>query len=293
MFLSESQPRISFGTTIPFDGLQNSSSSVDQASSSEAVHVMDEQSVLPPSSENKGISEFDQMIADMPDRVWKCNRCLSMSHETLDCRNEIRCKACYRYGHIKHNCLLLKDQSGIKWVRKVAQQVDLVRTPLMEPGKHPSSIDTPPTNDKPSTEQRYSVSHELTPPSPPSFQSTPALNSSHSGKASVGVMETGVLRSTCSWAPSSAHLQPRGELAIFAMEKTLTRRRLVRRTTTETAKDQKTSSRAPAGEERRCAHVSLARFRAGQEGNGQKTMYRPRYPRQGGDQLSLCLPKAA
>jgi hypothetical protein len=28
---------------------------------------------------------------------------------------------------------------------------------------------------------------------------------------SVGVLDTGVSRSTCSWAPSSAHLQPRGE----------------------------------------------------------------------------------
>jgi hypothetical protein len=109
----------------------------------------------------------------------------------------------------------------------------------------------------------------------------------------VGVLDTGVSRSTCSWAPSSAHLQPRGESTTRATKKTLTRRRLVRRTTTETAKDQKTSSRAPAGEERRCAHVSSARFRAEQEDNGQKTAYRPRYPRQGGDQLSLCLPKAA
>jgi hypothetical protein len=63
--------------------------------------------------------------------------------------------------------------------------------------------------------------------------------------------------------------------------------------TTETAKDQKTSSRAPTGEERRYAHVSSARLRAEQEDNGQKTAYRPRYLRQGGDQLSLCLPKAA
>jgi hypothetical protein len=68
---------------------------------------------------------------------------------------------------------------------------------------------------------------------------------------------------------------------------------LVRRTTTKTAKDQKTSSRAPAGEERKHAHVSSARLRAEEEDNGQKTAYRPRYPRQGGDQLSLCLPKAA
>jgi hypothetical protein len=67
----------------------------------------------------------------------------------------------------------------------------------------------------------------------------------------------------------------------------------VRRTTVETAKDQKTSSRAPAGEERDQVHASSACWHAEQEDEGQKTAYRPRYPRQGGDQLSLCLPKAA
>jgi hypothetical protein len=53
----------------------------------------------------------------------------------------------------------------------------------------------------------------------------------------------------------------------------------MRRTTVKTAKDQKTSSRAPAGEERDYVHVSLARLRAEQEDNGQKIAYRPRYPR--------------
>jgi hypothetical protein len=67
----------------------------------------------------------------------------------------------------------------------------------------------------------------------------------------------------------------------------------MRRTTVETAKDQKTSSRAPTGEEMNHVHVSSARWRAEQEDKGQKTAYRPCYPRQGGDQLSLCLPKAA
>jgi hypothetical protein len=64
------------------------------------------------------------------------------------------------------------------------------------------------------------------------------------------------------------------------------------RTTTETTKDQKTSSRASAGEGRDHVHISSARLRAEQEDEGQKTVYRPRYPRQGGDQLSLCLHKA-
>jgi hypothetical protein len=58
----------------------------------------------------------------------------------------------------------------------------------------------------------------------------------------VGVLDTGVSRSTCSWAPSSAHLWPRGESTTQATEKTLMRRRLMRRTTAKTAKDQKTSS---------------------------------------------------
>jgi hypothetical protein len=105
------------------------------------------------------------------------------------------------------------------------------------------------------------------------------LGHRHSGGSpTVGVLDTGVSRSTRSWAPSSAHLQPRGESTTQATEKTLTRRRLMRRTMTKTAKDQKTSSRAPAGEERRYAHVSSARLRAEQEDNGQKTAYRPRHP---------------
>jgi hypothetical protein len=62
---------------------------------------------------------------------------------------------------------------------------------------------------------------------------------------------------------------------------------------TKMAKDQKTSSRAPAAEERNYDHVSSVHLRAEQEDNGQKTAYRPRYLRQGGDQLLLCLRKAA
>jgi hypothetical protein len=65
----------------------------------------------------------------------------------------------------------------------------------------------------------------------------------------------------------------------------------MRKTTTKTAKDQKTSSRASAGEGKDHVHVSSACLRAEQEDEGQKTVYRPRYPRQGGDQLSPYLHK--
>jgi hypothetical protein len=67
----------------------------------------------------------------------------------------------------------------------------------------------------------------------------------------------------------------------------------MRRTMAKAAKDQKTSSRTPAGEGRNHVHVSSACLCAEQEDKGQKTAYRPRYPRQGGDQLSPCLHKVA
>jgi hypothetical protein len=53
-------------------------------------------------------------------------------------------------------------------------------------------------------------------------------------------------------------------------EKTLMRRCLMRRTTTKTAKDQKTSSRAVSREGRHHIHVSSARFRAEQEDKGRR-----------------------
>jgi hypothetical protein len=86
----------------------------------------------------------------------------------------------------------------------------------------------------------------------------------------VGVLDTGVSRSTCSWASSMAQLRPRGETMTEAKEKTLMRRRLMRRTMTKTTKDQKTSSRASAGEGRDHVHVSSARLRAEQEDKGRR-----------------------
>jgi hypothetical protein len=108
----------------------------------------------------------------------------------------------------------------------------------------------------------------------------------------VGVLDTGVSRSTCSWASSMAQLWPRVQRRPKLLEKALVRRHLTRRTMTKTAKDQKTSSRASAGEGRDHVHVSSACLRAEQEDEGQKTAYHPRNPRQGRDQLSPCLHKA-
>jgi hypothetical protein len=54
------------------------------------------------------------------------------------------------------------------------------------------------------------------------------------------------------------------------LKKTLMRRRLMRRTTTKTTKDQKTSSRASAGEGRDHVHVSSAHLRAEEEDKGRR-----------------------
>jgi hypothetical protein len=135
---------------------------------------------------------------------------------------------------------------------------------------------------------------------PSSFWGAPALRPlkrvrSRAGlpRATVGVLDTGVFRSTCSWASSTAQLRPRVQPRPKLLEKTLMRWRLMRRTTAKAAKDQKTSSRARAGEGRSHVHVSSARLRAEHEDKGRKTAYRPPYPRQGGYELSPCLPKAA
>jgi hypothetical protein len=55
--------------------------------------------------------EFEQMIDDMTFKVWKCGRCLSLTHLQKDCTNDIRCRACYSYGHIKKNCFKVLVQA--------------------------------------------------------------------------------------------------------------------------------------------------------------------------------------
>jgi hypothetical protein len=69
-------------------------------------------------SDSNSDDEFNSMIDDMVLKVWKCSRCLSMSHSTNDCTNEVRCRACFNYGHIKRNCLKGKEKARQIWVQK-------------------------------------------------------------------------------------------------------------------------------------------------------------------------------
>jgi hypothetical protein len=48
---------------------------------------------------------LNELIDDMSYRVWKCGRCLSMRHLTASCTNNVRCRSCFRYGHMRKDCL--------------------------------------------------------------------------------------------------------------------------------------------------------------------------------------------
>jgi hypothetical protein len=56
------------------------------------------------SSDPSGLDGLKQVVEEIADRVWRCNRCLSFKNDTIDCSNQIRCQKCYKYGHIHHNC---------------------------------------------------------------------------------------------------------------------------------------------------------------------------------------------
>jgi hypothetical protein len=73
----------------------------------------------------EGRDPFNQMVDEMVFQVWKCQRCLSMKHATKDCINNIRCRGCFNYGHIKRNCLSTKALLGKCWVPKVAKEGEL------------------------------------------------------------------------------------------------------------------------------------------------------------------------
>ncbi|KAM0927092.1 hypothetical protein ACQ4PT_003199 [Festuca glaucescens] len=69
-------------------------------------------------SHEQAQKDFEQMVDDMVYKVWACGRCLHMGHQTKECTNDIRCRACYSYGHVKKHCLGAKRKSAQIWVPK-------------------------------------------------------------------------------------------------------------------------------------------------------------------------------
>ncbi|KAM0846425.1 hypothetical protein ACQ4PT_055676 [Festuca glaucescens] len=59
---------------------------------------------------------LNDLIDDMSYRVWKCGRCLSMKHSRENCNNDVRCRSCFRYGHMRKDCF--GERNKKIWVPK-------------------------------------------------------------------------------------------------------------------------------------------------------------------------------
>jgi hypothetical protein len=115
-----STPVISFGTTMPIQH--------EEISDTEARPLDTTIKDNPTETSAQGVESddlFHNMIDDMVFKVWKCQRCLSLNHSTKDCINNIRCRGCFNYGHIKRNCLSAKAYLGKCWVPKKASGGEL------------------------------------------------------------------------------------------------------------------------------------------------------------------------
>jgi hypothetical protein len=66
--------------------------------------------------------DFTRMIEETADRFWRCDGCLSLSHDTPGCTGKFRCKGCFRYGHVKMD--YWRAKSTFRWVVKTSNQAD-------------------------------------------------------------------------------------------------------------------------------------------------------------------------
>jgi hypothetical protein len=62
------------------------------------------------SSDGPKDQAFDKPVVDLAFEVWKCSRCLSFAHDRSMCTNDIRCRSCFHYGHIRKNFLAAKNK---------------------------------------------------------------------------------------------------------------------------------------------------------------------------------------
>ncbi|KAM0852655.1 hypothetical protein ACQ4PT_051620 [Festuca glaucescens] len=139
---------LQFGNFQTPDGaaLGSKQDNVDQSNISDAISQQ-------PSSVIADDVDFMNLIDDMTLAVWRCRRCLNMSHDTDKCVNKIRCKSCYRYGHYAKQCLDRSTPLGKRWVPKqtessgaVLESADIVASSTSAASFGPGSL---PLSDKP------------------------------------------------------------------------------------------------------------------------------------------------
>jgi hypothetical protein len=49
---------------------------------------------------------------------WLCFRCLGLGHLIRDCKNPVRCKFCFNYGHLQRSCFKWRTLGRSKWITK-------------------------------------------------------------------------------------------------------------------------------------------------------------------------------
>ena len=69
-----------------------------------------------PSGSHGDSTKFNDLINDMVFNVWKCQNCLSMVHFTNACTSRVRCRSCFRLGHMEKGCSDSSPSPSYKWV---------------------------------------------------------------------------------------------------------------------------------------------------------------------------------
>jgi hypothetical protein len=141
--------------------------------------VSHEASLISPESP---VNDFEAMINEMVEKVYECGHCLSFGHKMTLCMNQIRCKGCFHYGHIKKNRFNSVGRNS-RWVPKVIRSKDSVLEPPV-----PS-----PAVSSPLSPVQTLLGVSTLPPSP----SIPASSPASSSRPSMAVFELDPAR----WVP--------------------------------------------------------------------------------------------
>ena len=96
-------------------------------SSAQPIFLSDDEGGSPTSLANRfpspkeiasDLQSFDEMIEDIAASYWDCQNCLGMRHKSETCINPVRCRNCFRSGHIKKDCTGHAPDTSL-WVPKV------------------------------------------------------------------------------------------------------------------------------------------------------------------------------
>ena len=119
------------------------------------------------------LQSFNEMIEDMAVKYWVCLNCLGMGHMSDTCTNRIRCRLCFRSGHVKKDYPSINAGSTV-WVPKVPSPGFEPRA-LTEPLPDASgSLPSPSTSTSPSQNQS-AQKPQSTPPPPPTAADSPPM----------------------------------------------------------------------------------------------------------------------